>query len=165
VTLPVAELAPGDFRMCVACAGAEGSQPAATLVEVVALGRAGGAPATKVLLTPVTGRRHQLRVHLAALGHAIVGDATYGSAAAAAAPAFLAAGAAGAEARASHARMLLHAWRLELDLPWLAGALPGARFRAAARFVRALRERGGGAPLAPLAVEAPDPFSGAFEAL
>lgn len=32
---------------------------------------------TKVLLQPLTGRRHQLRVHMAILGHAIWGDATY----------------------------------------------------------------------------------------
>ena len=32
---------------------------------------------THVELTPHTGRTHQLRVHLAAMGHAIVGDALY----------------------------------------------------------------------------------------
>lgn len=32
---------------------------------------------TRLLLEPVTGRSHQLRVHLAALGHAIVGDTLY----------------------------------------------------------------------------------------
>ena len=33
---------------------------------------------TRVALEPVTGRTHQLRVHLLALGHPIVGDALYG---------------------------------------------------------------------------------------
>jgi tRNA pseudouridine32 synthase/23S rRNA pseudouridine746 synthase len=33
---------------------------------------------TRVALQPVTGRTHQLRVHLAAVGHPIVGDALYG---------------------------------------------------------------------------------------
>ena len=32
---------------------------------------------TRLALEPVTGRSHQLRVHLAALGHPIVGDALY----------------------------------------------------------------------------------------
>lgn len=36
-----------------------------------------GFPATKVLLKPLTGRRHQLRLHLSILGHTIVGDYTY----------------------------------------------------------------------------------------
>ncbi len=38
---------------------------------------------TRVLLEPVSGRSHQLRVHLQAIGHPIVGDALYGRAAAA----------------------------------------------------------------------------------
>ena len=36
------------------------------------------ADATRVELEPVTGRTHQLRVHLAAIGHPILGDALYG---------------------------------------------------------------------------------------
>ena len=32
---------------------------------------------TRVGLTPVTGRSHQLRVHMASLGHAITGDSLY----------------------------------------------------------------------------------------
>lgn len=42
-------------------------------------GQADG-PTTRVELAPVTGRSHQLRVHLKALGHPIVGDALYGDA-------------------------------------------------------------------------------------
>lgn len=33
---------------------------------------------TRVALEPVTGRTHQLRVHLMAIGHPIIGDALYG---------------------------------------------------------------------------------------
>jgi 23S rRNA pseudouridine1911/1915/1917 synthase len=35
--------------------------------------------ATVLALTPHTGRTHQLRVHLAALGHPIIGDRVYGA--------------------------------------------------------------------------------------
>ncbi len=35
---------------------------------------------SRVELEPVTGRSHQLRVHMAALGHPILGDALYGDA-------------------------------------------------------------------------------------
>jgi tRNA pseudouridine32 synthase/23S rRNA pseudouridine746 synthase len=35
------------------------------------------AGATRMALAPLTGRSHQLRVHLAALGHPILGDAFY----------------------------------------------------------------------------------------
>lgn len=34
---------------------------------------------TRVELTPVTGRSHQLRVHMASLGHPIIGDELYGT--------------------------------------------------------------------------------------
>ena len=34
---------------------------------------------TRLLLEPLTGRTHQLRVHLQAMGHPIVGDALYGA--------------------------------------------------------------------------------------
>ncbi|GGD57464.1 RNA pseudouridine synthase [Erythrobacter arachoides] len=53
----------------------ENGQPARTAYRVVE--RAGNAAAW-VELQPFTGRTHQLRVHMAAIGHPIVGDAKYG---------------------------------------------------------------------------------------
>ena len=62
---------------------------------------------TRLELEPVTGRSHQLRVHLKALGHPILGDALYAPAAvASAAP-----------------RLLLHASRLRLVHPESAAAM------------------------------------------
>jgi len=54
-------------------------QPSLTRYQVV-LGQASAkAPyrTTRLLLEPVTGRTHQLRVHLRAIGHPILGDALY----------------------------------------------------------------------------------------
>ncbi len=48
-------------------------KPAQTLWQVLER-RPGG---TLVALTPITGRTHQLRVHLQALGHPIAGDSLY----------------------------------------------------------------------------------------
>jgi tRNA pseudouridine32 synthase/23S rRNA pseudouridine746 synthase len=56
---------------------------------------------TRLTLEPVTGRTHQLRVHLYALGHPILGDALYGSEA----------------VRLMAPRLLLHASRIELPHP------------------------------------------------
>ena len=59
------------------------------------------AQTTRLELEPVTGRSHQLRVHLLAQGHPILGDRLYGSEAV------------GAKA----GRLLLHATRIELPHP------------------------------------------------
>jgi len=53
----------------------EGGQPARTLYRVVE--KAGNRTAW-VELQPLTGRTHQLRAHMAAIGHPIVGDGKYG---------------------------------------------------------------------------------------
>jgi tRNA pseudouridine32 synthase/23S rRNA pseudouridine746 synthase len=50
------------------------------LTEFRVLGRAPGRATAWLELKPVTGRTHQLRVHCAASGFPIVGDAIYGSA-------------------------------------------------------------------------------------
>ena len=60
-----------------------------------------GATSSRLELQPVTGRSHQLRVHLLALGHCIVGDALY-------APPHIAAAA---------PRLLLHASGLRFEHP------------------------------------------------
>ena len=56
---------------------------------------------TRVELSPVTGRSHQLRVHLQALGHPIVGDLLYATPA----------------VQAGADRLLLHAARLRFPHP------------------------------------------------
>lgn len=60
--------------------------------------------ATKVLLMPVTGRRHQLRVHCSEIGHPIVGDYTYSSHTADC----------GEDAVNAPPRMMLHAYRMRI---------------------------------------------------
>jgi 23S rRNA pseudouridine955/2504/2580 synthase len=79
----------------------EGGQPAKTRYRVV---EAAGKKACWVELEPLTGRTHQLRVHLSAIGHPIVGDGKYGGQ-----DAFLT----GSISRKMH----LHARRLIIDQP------------------------------------------------
>lgn len=73
-----------------------------------------GAGETRVRLMPLTGRSHQLRVHMAEIGHPILGDALY------------------AEGSAQeHPRLMLHSEELRLRHP--DGGV-GMRFRAKAPF-------------------------------
>ena len=74
-----------------------------------------GPAATHLLLEPLTGRSHQLRVHLASIGHAILGDALYADDA----------------VRQRAARLLLHATVLEFVHPATQQPL---RFASAAPF-------------------------------
>ncbi len=55
-----------------------------------------------VRLTPVTGRSHQLRVHLASIGHAILGDRFYAE----------------KNIQAKSKRLCLHAYHLEFNHPF-----------------------------------------------
>ncbi len=76
------------------------------------LARDAAAGTTRVALEPVTGRSHQLRVHLLAIGHPVLGDALY-------AP------------QLSASRLMLHA--SELTIPHPDDARP-MNFRSAAPF-------------------------------
>lgn len=58
------------------------SKHALTLYEVVAHEECGGQPVTRVMLKPVTGRSHQLRVHMVHVGHVMIGDPIYAEGAA-----------------------------------------------------------------------------------
>jgi 23S rRNA pseudouridine955/2504/2580 synthase len=53
----------------------ENGQPSRTRYRII---EAAGNTAAFVELQPLTGRTHQLRVHMAAIGHPIVGDGKYG---------------------------------------------------------------------------------------
>jgi tRNA pseudouridine32 synthase/23S rRNA pseudouridine746 synthase len=92
---------------------AERGKPSLTHYQVLARDTLAGT--TRVALTPVTGRSHQLRVHLLALGHPIVGDALY------AAPPW----------DTAATRLLLHADQLQFTQPHTGQALI---FEAAAPF-------------------------------
>eukprot|EP00937_MAST-01D_sp_MAST-1D-sp2_P002325 g2325.t1 len=88
--------------MVVGSAGNAG-RAALTHARVLRHGTYRGQPVSVVRLAPLTGRRHQLRLHLSHAGYCIVGDATYGGARDDAPP-----------------RMMLHA--LALHMPKCAGA-------------------------------------------
>jgi len=86
----------------------------------------------------VTGRTHQIRVHLAAIGHPVAGDPVYGTGTSRRGPDGL-------------GRLFLHAWRLELASP-----TDGHLIRATAPLPADLeavldRLRGGGRPPIPAA--------------
>jgi 23S rRNA pseudouridine1911/1915/1917 synthase len=89
---------------------------------------------TLLELDLITGRTHQIRVHLDAIGHPVAGDPVYGTGTSRRGPDGL-------------GRLFLHAWRLELASPTdghliraeaplppaLEGVLDGLRTAAAAR--------------------------------
>ncbi len=76
---------------------AQTGKPAQTDWKLIRLEDGG---TSRLRLTPVTGRTHQLRVHMQALGHPILGDTLYATGAAMAFP-----------------RLMLHAQSLRLNHP------------------------------------------------
>lgn len=79
----------------------DNGKPSLTHYEVLERGQEGENKWTRVKLTPITGRSHQLRVHLKELGHPILGDRLYAPEAVV----------------AQSSRLLLHAQRLAVKHP------------------------------------------------
>lgn len=77
----------------------EQGKPSVTRWRIIGADEAG---TTRLELEPVTGRTHQLRVHLRELGHPILGDTLY----------------APPEIQALSPRLLLHAWSLRFTHPY-----------------------------------------------
>jgi 23S rRNA pseudouridine1911/1915/1917 synthase len=104
-------VSPDDRRRVVI--SAESGAPSLTRLEPLATTRVGRTILSLLRCTAVTGRRHQIRVHLAASGWPIVGDAIYGD------PSrdeMLDAG-------CCPTRQALHAWRLHMTHPFSGAAV------------------------------------------
>ena len=82
--------------------GKPGTKPAATRYATLASTSLDGKRSVSLIVCRLeSGRTHQIRVHLQALGHPLVGDATYG----------------GAQGGIPFDRQALHAWHLRLVHP------------------------------------------------
>lgn len=90
-------------------AAVRASQPGRDAVTHYAIVKAFGAAAL-VDLSLETGRQHQIRIHLAELGHPVLGDTVYGAA-----------------GRPRVPRIMLHAWKLAFPHP-----ITGARIEVTA---------------------------------
>ena len=88
-----------ESHMRVAAPGEAGAQAATSLYRTLSATD----DAALVELSPLTGRMHQLRVHMASIGRALVGDARYGGAL--------------TLSGAPAPRLMLHAWKLTFPHP------------------------------------------------
>jgi 23S rRNA pseudouridine955/2504/2580 synthase len=101
IELPLVKKGAGDRELVLPADPKEpGAEPAET--EFITISRAAQRVAF-MALRPLTGRTHQLRAHMRAIGHPILGDPKYGDEASA--------------ALSEGLKLQLHARRIELDHP------------------------------------------------
>ena len=110
ITLPIGQL-PGGNSILVSCR-ADAKKPKRARTKVKVLRRF--SEFTLVQAKPLTGRLHQIRVHLAAVGHPVMGDQYYGTEHM---PAKLHPCFESLNVDSEEPRHLLHAWTLELMHP------------------------------------------------
>jgi 23S rRNA pseudouridine1911/1915/1917 synthase len=96
VEAPIGRSTRTPTKMAVTASG----KPARTAYTVLER-RSGEKPTTLLELALQSGRTHQIRVHMAAIGHPVVGDARYGV----------------ADKRLGSGRFFLHAFKLSFDHP------------------------------------------------
>ena len=104
ISVPLAPDPDNRLKMVVSTDGTlPGSKHAETLYSVLkSTGPDAAAPASLVMLRLKTGRTHQIRVHMASLGHPLLGDSLYCL----------------SDISNPFSRAALHAWKLKFQLPF-----------------------------------------------
>ena len=104
ISIPLAPDPDNRLKMVVSTDGTlPGSKHAETLYSVLkSTGPDAAAPASLVMLRLKTGRTHQIRVHMASLGHPLLGDSLYCL----------------SDMSNHFSRAALHAWKLKFQLPF-----------------------------------------------
>ena len=104
ISVPLAPDPDNRLKMVVSTDGTlPGSKHAETLYSVLkSTGPDVAAPASLVMLRLKTGRTHQIRVHMASLGHPLLGDSLYCL----------------SDISNPFSRAALHAWKLKFQLPF-----------------------------------------------
>ena len=98
ITRPISSVPPPSHKMCVDFAGKESS----TQISVLKRGYFLSRKATLIIAKPITGRRHQIRLHLASIHHPIISDYLYEQD--------------GGYEYSNTFRTFLHAWKIHVKL-------------------------------------------------